>query len=103
MIEGLTNNVNYIFAVKAVYGNTESNLSESITAKPGVAAFSTSRYVVAIQELNSNIQKTAAFFNQGNRDVNFSFKTPFDNPYISVSDTTGMIIPEGNRNVQIQL
>ncbi|MBK8663016.1 MAG: hypothetical protein IPN18_14960 [Ignavibacteriales bacterium] len=47
----------YIFAIKAVYGTTESNLSESITAKPGVAAFSTSRYIVAIQELNSNIQK----------------------------------------------
>jgi hypothetical protein len=101
LIEGLTNNVNYIFAVKAVYGNTESNLSESITTKPGVAAFSTSRYVVAIQELNNNVQKTAEFLNHGNRDVNFSFKTPFDNPYISVSDTTGMIIPEGNRNVQI--
>ena len=101
MIEGLTNNVNYIFAIKAVYGNTESNLSESITAKPGVAAFSTSRYIVAIQELNSNIQKTAEFLNHGNRDVNFMFKTPFANPYISVSDTAGVIIPEGTRNVQL--
>jgi hypothetical protein len=100
MIEGLTNNVTYIFAIKAVYGTTESNLSESITAKPGVAAFSTKRYIVAIQELNSNIQKAVALFNQGNRDVNFSFKTPFANQYISVSDTTGVIAPDGNRNVQ---
>lgn len=100
-IEGLTNNTSYVFAVKAVYGALESNLSQLITAKPGVGILTAQRYIVAVQELNTNIQKTVALNNQGNRDVSFSFKTPFNSQYISVSDTTGFVVPAGSKNIDI--
>jgi hypothetical protein len=70
---GLTNNVIYNFATKAVYPNYESNLSPAISAKPGLADISsTPAYLIADVAANDTAEYQLVLSNSGSMDLEWS-------------------------------
>ncbi|MBC8436092.1 MAG: right-handed parallel beta-helix repeat-containing protein, partial [Bacteroidetes bacterium] len=72
VIDGLTNNTAYDFAVATLYTLSESNLSASVTTKPGVPQMVVSpRSLVAIQDVGDTTLVSYTIENTGTKDLEY--------------------------------